>query len=219
MEELICGDRFNSPLPDQLPRSLTKIEFGRLFDHSIHTLRLPSNLREIIFGGRFTKIIMPDDFPVSLTKLKFYGHYPYLRDLLPRLGALKVLELEYVAKEPIISLPPNLEELICGEHFQSTLPDELPRSLTKLEFGRRFNEPINHLRLPINLREMIFGEHFNQTLPDELPASLTKLKFDFEGNFDRQLPDLPRSLVLDRNLFLPAHYDRSRLRWRQEKSV
>ncbi|GAM28321.1 hypothetical protein SAMD00019534_114970, partial [Acytostelium subglobosum LB1] len=72
----------------------------------------------------------------------------------------------------------------------------LPRSLTHLDLGDRFNKPITPGSLPETLVNLTFGNAFNQALPvGVLPASLVDLSF---GNiFNQQLTKgvLPSSLT------------------------
>lgn len=60
--------------------------------------------------------------------------------------------------------------------------DNLPLSLTHLEFGYSFNHTVENL--PSSLTHLTFGVSFNQSI-DNLPSSLTHLKFYGEGRHEK----------------------------------
>ncbi|CAM9332040.1 unnamed protein product, partial [Scytosiphon promiscuus] len=73
------------------------------------------------------------------------------------------------------ALPSSLQRLEFGGRFQQPLEGVvLPPSLVELILGYQFNHPIDRVAWPSSLRRLTLGGRFNHALR-ELPAGLTEL--------------------------------------------
>jgi hypothetical protein len=86
-------------------------------------------------------------------------------------------------------LPNSLTYIQFGYGFNQPI-DGLPVNLLTLYFGNKFNQPIEGL--PVNLRTLYFGDDFNQPI-DGLPANLVTLYFG--DNFNQPIDGLPNSII------------------------
>jgi hypothetical protein len=89
----------------------------------------------------------------------------------------------------LTALPKSLTHLQFGIKFNQTV-NNLPKSLTHLQFEFDFNQTVDHL--PKSLTHLQFGWKFNQKV-DHLPSSLTHLKFGWL--FNQKVDKLPKSLT------------------------
>ncbi|GAM28333.1 hypothetical protein SAMD00019534_115090, partial [Acytostelium subglobosum LB1] len=137
-------DLFSKPLEvGFLPSSLTYLDFGRVFNRPIDSLRtmvyepdhpegvyrttLP-NLQSLVLGSRFNNPILEGVFGLSLT----------------------YIEIGWAFNFPLIPgvLPSSLKKLILGDSFNYALDqDVLPPSLKSLAIGRKFKRQTNFRKL------------------------------------------------------------------------
>ena len=74
------------------------------------------------------------------------------------------------------------------------ISDNLPISLTHLELGYYYNQPLDNL--PNSLTHLILGFWYNQLL-DHLPSNVTDLTLGTK--YDQRLDNLPKSLNIKYN--------------------
>lgn len=95
--------------------------------------------------------------------------------------------------------PPSssLQELVFGSYFNEVFDEsfELPRSLTRLNMGSRFNRPLNQIKWPPAMRHLALGWRFDQDVQGvALPPCLQTLEFGFSFNRPIAGVALPASL-------------------------
>eukprot|EP00752_Nemacystus_decipiens_P009055 g8085.t1 len=91
----------------------------------------------------------------------------------------------------------SLQELIFGSYFNEVFDEsfELPKSLTRLNMGSRFNRPLNQIRWPRAMRHLALGWRFDQDVRGlALPPCLHTLEFGFSFNRPIAGVALPASL-------------------------
>jgi len=129
----------------------TELTLDHTFNEPLSNI--PENVTTIELGMMFDREIRRGDLPEGLRKLRL-GHS---------------------FNQPM-SLPDSVEELSLGTRFNRVMDFPLPRNLTVLKFGERFNSNIMEGVLPKNLRELSFGMMFNVELtPGVLPRNLEYL--------------------------------------------
>lgn len=123
---------------------------------------------------------------------------------------LEILKLSTCYRHSLVSLklPRGLHTLILGDSYNTDFRVDLPSSLTELQFGHNFNQPVFLWpKLPSGLLTLIYGFEFNHPVEDlKLPANLTSLKFGgaFHQPIDRLiLPASLQTLHFDSNLNQP----------------
>lgn len=94
------------------------------------------------------------------------------------------------------SWPSTMRRLEFGDRFNSPVEGvDLPAGLEVIRFGDRFNQPVSRVRWPAALRELVFGNDFNQPASGmDLPAGLRRLDFGGRFNFSVSAVDLPEEL-------------------------
>ena len=101
---------------------------------------------------------------------------------------------------------PNTRKLVLLSNEKINL-GILPASLTSLNFGYDFNQPLIQGVLPASLISLNFGYHFNQPLAQGvLPASLISLIFGYRFNQQLAQRVLPASLI---TLKISSNYNHS----------
>ncbi|CAB1119920.1 unnamed protein product [Ectocarpus sp. CCAP 1310/34] len=112
------------------------------------------------------------------------------------------------------SWPSTMRCLEFGDRFNSPVEGvDLPADLEVIRFGDRFNQPVSRVRWPAALRELVFGNDFNQPASGmDLPAGLRRLDFGGRFNFSVSAVDLPEEL---RELRFGQGFNReiSNVRW------
>ncbi|CAM9625737.1 unnamed protein product [Ectocarpus sp. 6 AP-2014] len=112
------------------------------------------------------------------------------------------------------SWPSTMRRLEFGGRFNSPVEGiDLPASLEVIRFGDRFNQPVSRVRWPAALLELVFGNDFNQPASGmDLPAGLRRLDFGGRFNFSVSAVDLPEEL---RELRFGQGFNReiSNVRW------
>ncbi len=190
------GDSFNQPVAN-LPPLLTHLRFGYSFSQEANALPasivhltfgegfIPQQLRNIpphlsyLYMHKFTSTInLPESMETLI--LPSSQNFP-----LPNLLNLKKLICD--SAHPILALPPNLTQLTLSNYDFGI--GNLPRFLTHLKFGERFNQSVDNL--PPTLHFLEFGEYFNRPV-ETLPKSLRILRFIcLYGHFNHLLTKLP----------------------------
>eukprot|EP01112_Ceratiomyxa_fruticulosa_P015098 TRINITY_DN43_c1_g2_i3.p1 TRINITY_DN43_c1_g2~~TRINITY_DN43_c1_g2_i3.p1 ORF type:complete len:447 (+),score=61.89 TRINITY_DN43_c1_g2_i3:169-1509(+) len=137
LTHLYFGFWFSYPVEGLLPQSLLYLDLGHLFRYPINDL--PPNITFLKLSHSFTLPI--EKFPPKLTELIlnfcFTDHVPKLPHTLTR------LEFGYCWNHPVDGLlPPNLKELVLGDHFDHPL-EKLPSQLTSLTVGECFTHPLD----------------------------------------------------------------------------
>jgi hypothetical protein len=102
--------------------------------------------------------------------------------------------LQFLSKYKRIKFGSN-----CNQQFDTSIDyldpyksPVLPNSITDIEFGANFNQPISKKLLPKSLKTLILGKNFDQVI-HSLPSTLTYL--EFYGYFNRPIDNLPNSLT------------------------
>ena len=150
---------------DNLPNSITHIEFSEYSEFNQPIDNLPNSLTHLKFNDIFDQPV--DNLPDSLTHLTFGYGFDQLVD----------------------NLPESLTHLTFGEEFNQPV-DNLPRSLTHLEFGEKFNQPLDNLPNPKKrqyeqdsqngITHLTICEGFHKNL-SVIPNSITHFKVN--GSF------------------------------------
>jgi hypothetical protein len=159
-----------------LPKSLTHLSFGYLFDQSIAGI-IPATVIEMKLGHSRLGV---GDLPNSLKILRLRGFaHPLMDGVLP--SSLEELDMSLEFNHPLKPgvLPQSLTCLRLGDYFNQPIPPGvLPDSLTSLKFGHKFNHPLIPGVLPHSLKFLHIGHCFNHPiLPDVLPPLLEELSF------------------------------------------
>ena len=100
---------------------------------------------------------------------------------------LQYLTFSWDFNEPINrdNIPKSVTSIKFGEKFNRSV-DELPLLIKSIEFGRHFNQTVDNL--PSSIESIKFGHEFNQTV-DKLPSSIKNLEFDHD--FNQSVEKLP----------------------------
>jgi len=170
-----------------IPKTLTRLEFGGGLDKIITQDMLPESLKYLTFGYLWNQKLMKNVLPVNLTYLEFGKCFnkPLEKGVLPE--KLEYLILGRCFDQPLdkIILPENLTFLRFGREFKQVLDTNIfPKKLTHLKFGIYFNNPLIDSNgqnvLPDGLKYLQLGSQYTQPffgLDGEcvLPKSLTAL--------------------------------------------
>jgi hypothetical protein len=100
---------------------------------------------------------------------------------------------KYVHHTAFISnVPSNVTHLILSDYLLSPeLYGLIPGSVTHLEFGYYFDQPIeNHI--PKSVTHLKFGYHFNRPIKNAIPSSIIRLTFGRNFNQEIDLSILPK---------------------------
>lgn len=94
------------------------------------------------------------------------------------------------------SWPVTMVHLEFGDRFNSPVEGIiLPEGLEVVKFGARFNQPVSRIRWPASLRELSFGNDFNQPVSGiDFPPGVRRLDFGERFNFVVSAVDLPEEL-------------------------
>jgi hypothetical protein len=220
LTSLTFGDKFNNNnLPisgGDLPERLTSLTFGKNFNNGRQPMGanvLPENLTSLTFGERFSNGRQPMDdnvLPKKLTSLTFGDDFDDGKLILHPGNPLsnssnnflppEIITLNFVSFDKIMSstfLPKTLTTLNLGNSFNQPICKKvLPESLTSLTFGNSFNQPIGEKVLQKSLTSLTFGNSFNQPIGEKvLPKSLTSLTFGNSFNQTIGANVLPESLI------------------------
>lgn len=179
LTHLIFGDAYDQPL-SCLPSSITHLNFGKGFNHPL--ANLPSSLKHLKLGASFNQSI--GLLPLSLVSLEcFYSEafesnntllillppqlqsfhllclldslnsYPNIRSIIIFPASLIDLILEVIPmKLPVF--PPQLQHLkVCVNSY--SLKDQIPASVTSLEYTQYFSTDDEPPLLPPQSKEVI----------------------------------------------------------------
>lgn len=128
----------NSELPVAMfPQNLKKINLYYEFDHPVNNL--PSSITHLKFGYLFNQRI--DNLPPLVTHLTFGHNFNQSIDQLP--SSITHLLIDGKLGYAIKYLPPSIIHLTLGHDFNRYINFE--HNLKYLEFGNKFDQPINHL--------------------------------------------------------------------------
>lgn len=107
----------------------------------------------------------------------------------------RVTEIKYddslKDKDVIPGFPESVQTVHLGNYFRSEVTSELGWRITRLSFGKFFNQKVDDL--PPTLTHLKFGDKFKQKV-DHLPSGLTHLQFG--RKFNRKVNRLPNSLLV-----------------------
>ena len=212
LEQLELFGGFTTPLGG-LPKTLKTLRFWPVslypcfVDNSMHTdlLRnLPVGL-ETLHARYLEDAHVPD----SVEHLSFTES----QSSLP--ANLRVLNMSEYREGPygdatkfartLDNPPPYLTELVLPEDLSISSIDNLPATLRKIQFGWKFNQPLQ--LLPERLQVLIFkgyGGHenrickaikFNHPL-DHLPAGLREIRFEGDSKYNQPFGHLPAQLEI-----------------------
>jgi len=87
-------------------------------------------------------------------------------------------------------LPKHVTNLTFGHKFNQPINDCVPDSVTHLTFGYDFNQPINSC-IPNSVTHLTFGNSFNQSISSCISNSVTHLTFGdcFDQPINSCIPD------------------------------
>ncbi|KYR01700.1 hypothetical protein DLAC_01705 [Tieghemostelium lacteum] len=193
---------FNTEI-HQLPESLELLKLGSMFNQSLDTVSYLRFLRVLYIGIRFCHPLPP--LPQSLRELyieccyeETLLRYP-LPDKLYKLAINQFPEtLEFQLNRKV--LPDSINILVLGRCFSQVIqPDlTLPKSLSHLEFGYRYNKSLQEGSLPEGLSILKFNEGYKQYITKPmLPSTLSQIHITQE-----QRPFLPKILPLYCRVFI-----------------
>lgn len=140
-----------------------KTEFD--FNKSIDGIKLPYNLKKIIFGPYFNQSLDNVVFPDTVEYIGFGTSYnwSFFDKSIKKIKFPKSLKIFYHSGGG------------CDESLDDVI---FPDSLEILSIGYKFNQCIDKVKWPSNLKKIIFGCNFNQSLEKvKFPDSLTELEF------------------------------------------
>jgi len=96
-------------------------------------------------------------------------------------------------KMDMIKLPLSVTRLEFGDRFNKSLKKYIPSTVTHLKFGDRFNQPINNC-IPSSVTHLKFGHDYDQSIKNCIPSSVTHLNFGHE--FDQHISNnIPSSVT------------------------
>lgn len=110
--------------------------------------------------------------------------------LLPK--KIKKIKLNWIRTIDISQY--NIEEIVFGDSFDSSIAAFIPASTIKIDFGKYFSKPFSNL-LPHNIRQLIIGP--NSYLENSIPRGITHLTlgYDFNSSIRNVIPDTVSHLV------------------------
>jgi hypothetical protein len=181
LTELLFQDEFNQPIKHvHFPNTLTILKFGFRFNQNVD---VELNALQILHFGeefnQFINICWPE-----LTEILFEKEFNQkLNSLIcPKLTVIMLyteatLSIEQLNLTMLLSLQFN-------NNFNEIIDQFNLSSLQTLKFGMLFNQPIA-AHWP-ELTKLLFGRNFNQTLNTVICPKLTELLFgqDFNQNLD-----------------------------------
>lgn len=174
------GDKFNQPVDDVLPCSLTHLDFGQRFNCTIKSL--PPTITSLTFGFGFNKMA---NFPPALKVLKLGYTYSSPIGKLPD----SIHTLEVNVTETIDYLPPSLT-FLDNRSAENKITCPLPSSITHLCISDI--NPTELANLPSLSYLETHGDNFTPGY-DNLPKTLTQL--GIFGYWNGTLDSLPPALT------------------------
>ncbi|AVG47860.1 F-box and FNIP repeat-containing [Acanthamoeba polyphaga mimivirus] len=156
IEYLRLSNEFNEDIDGRIPANLKELILGYSFNSSVKNA-LPKGLKRITFGHLFNQEICAEDMSESLEYIKFGDNFN--QNMNNRLTKLT-----------------NLTSLIFGDNFDKDIQG-LPKSLTHLEFGRKFNRRILNL-IPDRVTHLTLGKCYSQKIQGAIPNSVTHLSIN-----------------------------------------
>lgn len=215
LTHLTLSYRYNLPLLN-LPNGLKYLKFGHEFNSLIE---LPNSLEELHLGTYYNQVI--NKLPPFLKVLGVQGNNTFscrIPDTVKTLNLCRDFPIPPTTTELIINygvtifekdIPSMLTKLVLPPYFDDYI-DKFPDTITHLEFGSRYNKPIQNL--PKNLRFLKLGYYFNKSIsfvpdtvehleldnafnlkPKKYPKNLKYLKF--KGKFNKPVDNLPHGLL------------------------
>eukprot|EP01133_Synstelium_polycarpum_P007475 gene7475-8746_t len=205
---LSFGERYNRPLGFPTPLcSLKHLTLGQDFDQDFECLpaslqylslagdwfnrSLPfaEGLETLVLGQAFKLPLVPGSMP-SLKSLSLHHTY---NEKLPE--CLKITHLS-IGCDYEHMIPQTVSNLILLESSNNQVRLQIPMSVTNLELGSNFVQPLDQLSI-VNSQvvHLKFGTKWNHPLePNTLPDSLTHLTFGACFNTPLQLGSIPTSV-------------------------
>ncbi|KAN0053030.1 hypothetical protein ACTA71_012511 [Dictyostelium dimigraforme] len=161
-----------------LPESVTSLDIGDGFNRYLTSSDIPSTLKSLTIGKSFRcQLDLKECFNLETIEFKENAFFNN------QFKNSNQAETKY----EINILPPNLKKLKFGNNYTMEINAELnlPKTLTSLSFGARFNRPIDFRSL-VNLTSLTFELLYGQELKvGSLPSSLTYLSIDgYEKDFE-----------------------------------
>ncbi|EGC33016.1 hypothetical protein DICPUDRAFT_19461, partial [Dictyostelium purpureum] len=125
--------------PNCIPSSVEYLEFSNSYnqpiDGSFFKDIKTSNLKTIVFGSRFNNKILPGSLPNSLKSITFGFHYNLKLEETNIPKGVEHIKFNYIFNQALKGLPDSLTKLELGYCFdQPILPNTLPQNLHYLEF-------------------------------------------------------------------------------------
>ena len=168
LTHLKFGLKFNQPV-DNLPNTLIHLEFRIYSEFNQPVNNLPQFLTHLAFGKNFNQPVTyqtessqneksPTLLPNSLTTLRFGTKFNQPINKLPQ----SITNLKFYINSEFNQ--PVTYQTESSQNEKS--PTLLPGSLNHLEFGKKFNQPIN--RLPISLKKLVVSINYSHPLPDNV---------------------------------------------------
>ena len=157
-DELIMYRDYNDSLSKmKIPKNVKTIIFGHNFDQEIEIGDIPDFIENLFFGVCFNKKIRPDVIPNKVSKVVFGDFYD------------RVLEIG--------SIPNSVIHLSFGSSYNRIIkPFVLPSSIRTINFGNKFDKPLLKNSIPESVKYIKFGYNFSQSLID-LPETVETVEF------------------------------------------
>ena len=145
LEILRFGGNFNQKLPRCLPVALQSLALGYEYQQSFEKVSWSPNLKTLVLGGNYRKLISMDS-------------------LLNRLQGVFNFGLSHGCNDQHKHLPQTLESLSLGHDFNESLRQvKLPKGLVSLTLGAKFNQILD-ADWPSSLQSLTLGHCFNRSL-------------------------------------------------------
>ncbi|GAM25006.1 hypothetical protein SAMD00019534_081810 [Acytostelium subglobosum LB1] len=234
---------FGDGLPVDIPSSITTLDISNCRAGVTDTFEIPSTVSTLtVYASQFSPLSLPH----SITTLDLHAYYCYLGygvipDSVTKLTlreydydlqagdlpqSIKYLNLYFYNNSlEIGSIPDGVECLITNNFNRPLEEGVIPHSVTRLEFGKEFDqelypgaipESVSHLRfgdrfrhctrslacLPPSVVHLCLGDH--RLTPGNIPASITELVLGgfYDRPFDHNaIPPTVTSLTIGRKFF------------------
>eukprot|EP01133_Synstelium_polycarpum_P008959 gene8959-10507_t len=203
LKEIKFGSQFNQPLiSGSLPNTLENIEFGQDFNQELEQNVLPLNLKRLFLGSHYGFKIHSVNLPPYLTHIGWSSSPSSATD-----SPLPGLFRSFSSTELPECIPTSITHLNLGNGYSEPIhPGTLHEGLISLQLGYNFNQPLQLGSLPSTLINLELGTCFDQPFPiGSLPANLESLTVSHSFQTLIMPAALPRSLT--RMKFKVSAYD------------
>ena len=202
---VIFTGKFNSPIEEYgIPFGVEFLIFDDLseFDQELVPFSIPSTVRVIKFGRnqKYSHPIVPNVLPDNLEHLVFCRGSKYNHPFPSSTSLTNLITLQFRGEfnQDIKKfMCPNLKMFVGEGSFSCSLsPDKLPRTITELYLGARYNHPILYRTIPYSTRRISLNcRNLPPISPNTIPKSVTHLRL-IECKYDIATKSLPQSITV-----------------------